>query len=198
MSSGTLMEFLDIGNTETWQIYAESDEGFNNIRFNITGSSATGLYDLPADFFVLRACEVTQPTATGGWIPLRTATADDNAVSSTSVNGLPYAYRLLGNQLELLPNQSAGSNVRITYVPCAPQLSSSLQQIDGVNGFEQAAVLRGCIYGRIREEKDYSELQSQLAQIESRMIRSVKRRDRGTPHHTRDRRSNTVYSRRRW
>lgn len=199
MSSGTLMRFLDSGNAYAWNVYAEADEGWNLTRYSFSTVASSASYALPSDHFILKAVETTVDGVGTGWLPLVRATVDDDrTVGSQTPVGGPSAYRLVGDSIELLPTPGDVRTVRLTYTPAAQVISSSLQTIDGIDGYEQVAVLKACILGRIREERPFADLQEQLSEHLEQMRRNVRRRDRGTPAHTRDRRDSWQRFPRRW
>lgn len=186
MDSGTLIGFLDQAHAYAWDLYADADEGWNMTRSTVTLSGGSG--SVPSDMGKLRMVQVADGD---GWRPLSRATSDDDSVGTGWVGGA-LSCRLVGDSIEVVP-QDGTTSVRLTYTPVAPVLSSSLQTVDGVDGYDQVVVLRACILGRIREEKDYRDLQQQLGEYEARMRQSIQRRDRGVPAHTRDRRDSTPY-----
>lgn len=199
MSSGTLMTFLDKANVYAWNVYAQADENWNVARYTFPTVNGTAEYALPSDLFILRSAEASVDQAATGWVPLTRATVDDDRyIGSTTPVGGPTSYRLLSGTIELLPTPGDVRNVRLTYTPTAQVISSSLQTIDGVNGFEQVVVLKATILARIREEKPYVDLQNELGEHLVQMKEIVRRRDRGTPAHTRDRRDSWTRWPRRW
>ena len=186
-SSGTLIGWLDAGNAYAWNIYAHADEGWYTTRHTFSTVAGSGTYDLPDDFLIARAVEGAMDDAATGWVPLRRATVDDDSSTSSTGGSTDFAYRWLGSQVELIPSPGQVTQIRLTYTPHAQVLSSSLQTVDGVDGYEQVVVLKACILARIREGQGYADLEAQLNEHLEQMNRNVKRRDRGTPYHARPR-----------
>ncbi len=195
MTDEVVIEALSVANADTSEVYAESDQDFNTVRSTLTLSSAS-LYDLPDDFFTLRAVEVEASDSVTGYYPLQRANADDNYYGPYGGTASPQTYRLFGDQIELLPTSSGVGSVRLSYVPAAPILSSSLQTIDGVNGYEQLVVLRAIRYLRYRDGQSTADWDLQIREAEERMRKSCRRRDRAAPRRMRDPR--TIYRRDRW
>ena len=54
--------------------------------------------------------------------------------------GAPTRYALMGVNLELLPPPGAGTSVTLRYIPVAPQLSSSTDSVDFINGEEDYVI----------------------------------------------------------
>ena len=188
MTDPIVIEALSVANAEVHEFYADSDEDYRTTRqtYSLVSGST---YDLPSDLMKIRLVEVRPGGGSTGWVPLRRASADDN-LTADDMTVEPESYRLLGDDIELLPTPTAGT-MRITYVPCAPVLSSSLQSVDGVNGYDQVLVLRAVRYLRMREGLATTELDALIADGEARMRTSVRRRDRGTPRKLRDPRASS-------
>src|SRR5574337_1059 len=181
MSSGTLYRFMDAANSWAWNVYAHADEGWNAKRYTFTSVAQSASYALPSDFYVARGVEqaIDNSSAPAGWLPLRRADADDDSdVGLTAAQGSTVAYRYIGDWIELVPPPGDARQFRITYVPTAQVISSSLQTVDGVDGYEQVVVLKTVVLGKIREEKPYADVQAELNEHVAQMERNVKRRDR--------------------
>lgn len=177
-SSGTVIGFIDAANAYAWDIYSDADEGWNLTRTTVTISGGSGTLPSDVQYGKLRAVQ----TADGSdWRPIQRATLDDDG-------GGDEGYRILGEIIEIVPSSTDVTSVRLTYTPSAAKITSSLQTIVGGNGYEQVVVLQAAIDCRIREGLDYSDLERQRQRIEAQFRESVRRRDRGTPAHTRDRR----------
>lgn len=192
MSSGTLMRLMDQAHEYAWNEYAESDEEWNVKRYTFATANGTAEYSLPSDLHLVRGVEAAVDSSDSGWIPLARATVDDDGyVGSSAPVGGPTSYRLLSGTIELLPTPGDSRNVRLSYEPACPVISSSLQTVDGLNGFSSVVIFKTVVLGKIREEKPYGDVQNELNETLAQMRRIAKRRDRGTPAHTRDRRDSS-------
>lgn len=178
LSSGTLIGFIDAANAYTWDVYSQADEGWNLTRETLTLSGGSGTLSSDIQYGTIRAVQASDGD---GWRTIPRATLDDDDSGDEG-------YRLLGSTIEVVPYATAPSSVRLTYTPSAAKLTSSLQTIPGGNGYETVVVLQAAIDCRIREGLDYGDLEAQRNRVESQFRESVRRRDRGTPAHTKDRR----------
>lgn len=198
-ASGTLIRWLDKANKRTWNWYTDTDEDYALTRTILTTVQGSGTYALPADFFKLRAVEMAPAVDSVGWVPLRRATVDDNrwatdGTPSQAGNswGYPECYRTFGdgagdNTLELLPYPSSPLSIRVSYAPVCQTLSSSLQSIDSVNGYDEVVVLRALVYSRAREALPSMDFKEMLAEAEAEMKLSIRKRDRASPRRLRPR-----------
>lgn len=198
-ATGTIIGWIDWANKRVWNELTDTDEDYALSRYILTTVQGSGTYALPDDYLKVRAVEMSPANESTGWVPLRRATVDDDrwstdgTMSNPGMWGYPAAYRTFGDGtgnrvVELLPYPSSPLSVRVSYVPVAPTLSSSLQTVDAINGYDEVVVLRALIYSRAREGQDSSDFQLMLRDAWDQMVGSVKRSDRAAPRRMRDRR----------
>lgn len=89
-------------------------------------------------------------------------------------------YRLVGNQLELIPTPSAGQTIRLWYIPRLRQL---LQDNDvttiGISGWLEYVIVRAAYLALTKEESDTTSLVQQLVALNKRIEESAVNRDVG-------------------
>lgn len=103
-------------------------------------------------------------------------------------------YRVMGNNLELIPTPTANQGVRLWYIPRLTQL---LQDTDitttGVSGWIEYVIVRAAKYALDKEESDTSKLDQELLFLKARIEETAANRDVGSPNTISDSRSTTGY-----
>lgn len=195
-SSGTLIGLMDRAHAHAWEIWSAADEGWNSRRTALSPSPGSGsFFDLPADCHRIRAVQFMFGGPGVGWETLRRANAQDDVLTAPLV-GYPEAYREFPTQLEILPVGSS-ADLRITYTPVAPTLSSLDQTMPGTDGFDLLVVYLTLIMVREREDKDTSGFRSRALEVEARFRESCRRRDRAQAMRMRPRDGSLRYPNRR-
>lgn len=185
MSDPIIIEMIDVAYARAYEELSDADEDWKATRYTLSLAAGSGSYDLPDDVYKLRSVEVSQNSSLTGWVPLPRATVDDD-VGQNSAN-MPRAYRLLDDQIELLPTTaSSTAQVRLTYVPEPTHLTGSGDIVDSECGLDQLTVLGALRLARIREEKPIGDIQLLYGEQLDRSFRSLRRRDRATPRRLRD------------
>jgi hypothetical protein len=74
--------------------------------------------------------------------------------TSTPNAGVPIAFRIIQNNLTLLPVPTAGFTVRHWYVPASVRLVLDADAFDGIDGWEEYAIWRAVAYVQQKEQLD--------------------------------------------
>jgi hypothetical protein len=200
MSDATLIGFLSDAYQLAYQELADADEGWNSVRYTLSIVGGSGSYDVPSDFYKPVAVEVQDPSPTTGWRPLPYATLDDD-VGPQSLD-LPRAWRLVANQIEIVPTpQSSSTSLRLTYVPEPAALSATTDTIVDECGLGHLTVLGALrLAAGIREDRPIGTVEVLYREQLARSIRSLRRRNRAAPRRLRDPRESGVqgFPWRRW
>lgn len=100
-------------------------------------------------------------------------------------------YRIMGNQLELIPTPSSNQPLTIWYIP---RLNQLLQDTDittiGFSGWLEYVIVRAAILAMTKQQLDSSALEAQLIDLRTRIQDSAMNRDAGRPDHISDVRGN--------
>jgi len=87
-------------------------------------------------------------------------------------------YKVEGNKIKLIPDNSQSGTITLYYVPQATQFSSTVTEIENViPGFEEYVVVATAIRMLMKEESDVSALERERQQLASRIIRAISPRD---------------------
>lgn len=114
----------------------------------ITTTASTATYNLPADFLEMIAVELS---AGGVVTKLRPFTREERgplASSQRAWDGSMFGYRIRGKTsytandiIEFRPTPATGSAVTLYYVPTAAKLVADSDTFDGIDGWEEYAIL---------------------------------------------------------
>ena len=123
ITSSVCLEVLNDAIEETFDIIQSCDDDFY-VRLSAAFAlvAGTDTYALPSDFYNLRKVEI-QDSATR-WIKLSPMPLDGNqSVTQWGLSGKRYRYRLSNLGLTFYPMPASADNVRVYYMPLAPQLA---------------------------------------------------------------------------
>lgn len=193
VSDTELNGFINDSLSEVYDLILAQDPDYylNPTPCEFTITSASDAYPLPDDFYKLRGVD-TQLSAIGNqWVTLEPfefkqrnlynwAPVDWNILGVANVK-----YHLLGpssgsSQIKFIPNPISSQVIRLWYVPACPVLASDSDTFDGVNGWDEYAVVDAAIKCLQKEESDTSLMMARKAQLEQRITEMATGRDSGT------------------
>lgn len=142
-------------------------------------------YSLPADFFKLLALGVSQDGSR--FVAMRKfSRAERNTRPNQATYLRDYRYRLWGDNYRIIPAPPGGLTFRVIYVPAMTALSDDGDTFDGVNGFEEWAVLDTAIKLLQAEESEWQHLEAQKRGIEHMIRNDAEARDINEQHQVTD------------
>lgn len=158
----------------------------------INGVSNASGYIAPP-FYKLRGVDLSINNAQNAWVTLNKFMFNDRnrylyPNSSSTIYGVfNMQYRLVGNNIELIPTPTGNQQIRLWYIP---RLSQLLQDTDltttGISGWLQYVIVRAAKYALDKEESDTSKLDSELTFLKARIEESAVNRDEGQPDRIQD------------
>lgn len=144
-------------------------------------ASGTATYALPADFFKLLGLGVTQDGTR--YVALRRfARSQRNTRPNQATYLRDYRYRLEGSNYRIIPTPPTGLTFKIIYVPTFTDLSNDSDPFDGINGFEEWAVLDTAIKLLQAEESEWQYLATERDRIEQMIRADAEARDLNEQH----------------
>ena len=182
-------EILEYVNQELAELHARivRNEGQPHFRSSTTVSvtSATSLYNLPADFW-----ELLEITASIGGLEraLSPFMANERAalLNSNTINGT--MYRIQGSQIEFLPASTFTATLK--YIPACVRLElgqlPTADTFDGFNGYEVAAIYGAVATCLAKEETDPSFYTALKERILKHIDAQVPHRDAANPERVTD------------
>ena len=95
-------------------------------------------------------------------------------------------YRLVGSNIEFIPEPDGATDIRIWYIPTAQQFDSttpatSTTKFDDINGYAEYVVISAAINCLQKEESDVGVLLSQKLDMRKRIEQAASNRDAGSP-----------------
>lgn len=161
----------------------------------LTTDGVTNLYPLPngqnfnqaPSFYKLMGIDCGLDNSGNAWVTLkkfnfiaRNRYVYPN-ISSTFLGVFNLQYRLLGNNIELIPTPSANQILRIWYVPRLDVLLKDTDIVDGVSGWTEYIIVDAAIKALQKEESDVTILMAQKQALIKRINDSAMNRDVGQP-----------------
>lgn len=176
VSDAELLEYVDSAWTRLYALYAKAwPERFQTTQ-TVTTSSGTATYALPADYLgtISVDCQVGSVYYP---LPLIEEYQRNDFQTGYSVN--PAGYRVIGENLVVIPTPTATLSIRHTYLPTATPITSSATTIDGVLGHERLIELDVALRLKAKEEADTAALFAEYMRLreeveEEATMRSVR------------------------
>ena len=183
VTDSELLSYINDSAKKLYDILVSSNEDYSTliVPFAISsGNTST----LPTDCYKVRGIDYQYD---GDWVPLRRFQfAERESYNFRSRTVLDLAYRLIKDQIYILPQDKATGSYRLWYVPELPDLALDADTIDGKNGFEEYVVLDAGIKCMIKEESDTRELVQARNEALSRVTQMAQERDYGGPDRVAD------------
>ena len=188
VSDAEIQDYLNSSISELHDFMVKSYEDYFVSEQAYSVPIATGGANLPDDFYKALGVDYNS----GGI----TSSLKAYSFSERNVYNTPYAvidrlaepmYKVEGNKIKLIPNNSQSGSITLYYVPQATQFSSTVTEIENViPGFEEYVVVATAIRMLMKEESDVSALERERQQLASRIIRAISPRDASGSHAIRD------------
>lgn len=168
---------------------------------NYLGGTYGGASGDPAQaFYKLSGMDLGVNTSNNAWVTLKKFDfIDRNSYvypnSTSTIYGVyNMRYRLMGNNVNIIPTPSGNQQIRMWYSPKLPAL---LQDTDlttlGYSGWLRYPIVRAAKYALDKEESDSSKLDAEILFLKGRIEQSAANRDAGIPDTISNTRSDPVY-----
>lgn len=156
--------------------------------YTYTTSQNVQDYPLPKDHFKLLGVEVALNSGDpNSWVTLRRFEFIQrnlwnypNVYTFYGITNL--RYRVMGNNIRIVPVPQGGQTLRIWYVPRAPVLMADTDLIDGVNGWEEYVTVDAALKASAKQESDVTVLAAQKQAMVARLEAEAANRDIGEPN----------------
>jgi hypothetical protein len=168
------------------QVYGDDYFVASPYKFTTDGR-VPALYPLPANLYKLIGVDLALNTATNGYLRLKKFMfADRNKYlygnMPVSISGfINMAYRILGSNIELIPQPSSNQLLQLWFIPRPSVLLADSDLLDGISGWDEYVVIDAAIKAMQKEESDVSVLMMQKAAIKQRIEAAASNRDAGMP-----------------
>ncbi len=148
--------------------------------------SGTAVYNLPADYYRSLSLRAYSGNDSHPVPRFELADISDLYAANGASSLYELRYRLTPTQVEFRPTPALTCSVDHYYIPVCADLSAGVTTFDGINGWEEWAVLHAAICCLDKEESDTSALVRRLAMQEQRITDLAASRDAGAPARIQD------------
>jgi hypothetical protein len=97
-----------------------------------------------------------------------------------------YRYLIQGSKIKIMPQPSAGITFKMWYVPAPAKITTTVQTIDGVSGWEEVVILTAAIQIMNKQELDSSALKREQLEAIDRVLTMATERDAALPERVTD------------
>lgn len=184
-----LMSICSQSRKELYDILVQKfgDDYYLATPYQYLTSNQQQFYPLPDDFYKLLGVDVALNNGDpNSWVTLkefnfiqRNLYNFPNVYTMYGITNL--RYRLMGDNLEIVPVPSGGQTIQIWYAPRVSQLINPTDIVDGVSGWEEYIVADMCIKMLAKEESDISIYAAQKQMLLKRIEEAAENRDIGEP-----------------
>lgn len=150
--------------------------------------SATGQPIVAPPFYKLSGVDLAISNTNNGYVNMNKYNLIDRNKfvypnSGSTIYGVfNLQYRLMGNKIRFIPVPSAGSVVRLLYIPRLPVLLSDTDLTTiGYSGWLQYVIIRAAKYALDKEESDTGTLTQEIGFLKKRIEETAINRDLGQP-----------------
>lgn len=184
-------ELTDLINAEIQAIYDDLVAARGHEYYQSTDAisvvSGTSSYALPSDFY--QAQKLVLEWSSSDHEIVQDFQLDEEpelTVLSVWGRGMPKGARIVGSNIQIKPDPTSAVTARLYYVPAFTKLSDDADTFDGVNGWEEAAVLGAAVRMRMIARRDYEDLQKAKEEVLVRIRRMAADRAANWPKRVRD------------
>lgn len=146
--------------------------------------SGQDAYDLPEDFYKLRGVDIKLNRTS--WTTLKPFNFNErnryDDFGSWTITGVTnIRYRLMGNQIRLIPTPDSARQYQIWYIPKCTKLVDDTDELDDLNQYSEFVIVTAAMKMLHKEESDVSALAAERKRLIDRIIESSQNRDVGDP-----------------
>ena len=145
------------------------------------------MYDLPNSVYKVMGIDMSLDVTNDAWVTLKKFNFISRNryifpnLTSTPLGVFNLRYRLVGNQLMLIPTPSGGQTIRVWFVPRMTQLLQDTSVLDGISGWTEYVICDAAIKALQKEESDTSVVMAQKQMLLKRIEETATNRDIGEP-----------------
>lgn len=174
-----IRDYLNSSISELHDLMVKSYEDYFVSEQTYSAPLGSAGANLPDDFYKALGVDYTSGGTTSS---LRAYSFTERNLYNSpyaNINELAFPmYRIEGNKIKFIPENSQSGTLVLYYVPVATQFSSTVTQITNViPGYEEYLVVAAAIRMLMKEESDFRALENERQQLSSRIIRAITPRD---------------------
>lgn len=172
------------------------DDYYMTTPYQFTTDGTSDTYDLPADFYKCHGLDLClNGSGNDGWVTLRpfmkaerNRYAVPNFQSFYGITNL--RYRIMADKVWFTPRAMTGQVLRLWYSPRPAELTTDVDTVDGVSGWEEYIVVDSAIKALAKEESDVSVFAAQKQAMLQRIESAAENRNAAEPQTVSDSQSN--------
>lgn len=175
-----LTAYINSAIQELYDMLIQAGEYYYIANEDVTISANVDTYDLPDDFYKLLGIDLV--FGNGQNLSLKPFNFTERnrynfypEFGYSSGNNLKYIIQ--GDQLKFIPIPVGSNQIKVWYAPVFTPLVDDADTFDGINGWEDMAVLDAAIKMMIKEESDPQALMLERQRIEARIQKISKSRN---------------------
>jgi hypothetical protein len=190
VSDTELNGYINASYAELYDILVSRFEDYYTTTSTETVTAGNSSFSVPADFYKLRGVDRQIGSSSDFYALLKFNFSERNwrnrRLNRSLFGQSNINYRLVGNNVELVPEDHAPGTYKLWYIPAFTTLTSDTDTVDGVNGWEEYIVVDACIKCLEKEESDVSTFIRQKALLEARIEEMASNRDLDQPERVTD------------
>jgi len=185
ISDSELNSFINSSYSELYDLLVSRFEDYYTTTTTSTVASGASSFAVPSDFYKLRGVDRQVGSSTDYYALLKFNFSERNwrnrRLNRTLFGQSNINYRLVGNNVELVPEDHAPGSYKLWYIPTYTTLSADGDTVDGVNGWEEYIIVDACIKCLEKEESSTSMFEKQKVKLEQRIEEMASLRDIDQP-----------------
>lgn len=184
-----LNEYFQGSYGELYDLLVSSFEDYYSKSQTTTVGPGQSSIAVPADMYKMRGLDLQlTPDAwtTIGQFNFAERNANSRAVNRVITGARSVVYRLMGQNIMLLPESAAPNTYRLWYIPRVTGVTDDATQIGDVLDFDEYIVVDMAIKMLTKQEDDISSLLVQKQALIARINTMVTDRDAGSPQTVQD------------
>jgi hypothetical protein len=194
VSDSELNSYINASYAELYDLLVSRFEDYFTTTTTATVTAGNSSFAVPSDFYKLRGVD-RQIGSSDNYYALLKFNFSERNWRNRRLNRALFGqsninYRLIGDTVELLPEDHAAGTYRLWYVPAFTTLSSDSDTLDGVNGWEEYIVVDACIKCLEKEESSTTSFERQKQKLEMRIEEMASNRDFDQPERVTDMQQN--------
>lgn len=185
ISDSELLSYINSSYAELYDLIVSRFEDYYVESTELTITSGNSTITLPSDFYKLKGLDRKYGSSTEyctverfDW---KSRNQRNSSVARSSLGVSNTSYRIVKDEIRILPEADAPGTYRLWYIPTFTRLSDDADTVDGVNGWEEYIVIDAAIKMMQKEESDVSVLAAQKNMIVKRVEDMAQQRDADMP-----------------
>ena len=174
-----LRGYISASFTELYDMLIKTGLSYFESEDTIVTDGILSRFPLPADYY--GTIGVDRDDGTGHRFMLHEFMVTERNRFQVQSTGFAIGYRVVGNELELLPRPPIGQTYQHLFVPAPADLTDDTDIVDGVSGWEEFIVVDAAIKMLLKEETSAVPLERERVRLIDRIQEASENRALATP-----------------